>query len=222
MNKIIPFTKDINFNEKIGEIVSIALDDFLKLETNTSINGELVIYGCQKKDDLEKNFKYSIPVDITIDPKYDTSACNIKIDDFYYEIINDEILRVNIDLMIDNLCYIKEEKTNLRLTEEIFDDILEESKIIDNSKNIKIENEQEKKIVKEEKIKENSKIENLFKEVNEDVTEYSIYRVYTVLENETLEYILDKYKVTKEDLMYYNDLEKIKPGMKLIIPSIDE
>ena len=33
---------------------------------------------------------------------------------------------------------------------------------------------------------------------------------------------MDKYQVTKEELMLYNDLEKMQVGTKLIIPSIDE
>ena len=62
---------------------------------------------------------------------------------------------------------------------------------------------------------------DLFKE-NVDEKEYSIYRVYLVAPDDTLDKILIKYKVTKEELSHYNDLENIKPGIKLIIPSVDE
>ena len=216
MNKIISFNKDINFNKTIGEIVSIALDDTLKLIDSHTISGDLIVYGCNKVSDDEKSFKYPLPVEIAIDSKYDTSKCTISIDNFYYEIVNEEILKVNIDLLIDNLYY---QEIKAKPEELIIDDnrdlnldfSLEKAK-----DNIGVDFSLEKKKV------EDSPIEDLFKEIKTDEKEYSIYRVYTVLENETLEYIMDKYKVTKDDLVYYNDLENIHPGVKLIIPSIDE
>ena len=33
---------------------------------------------------------------------------------------------------------------------------------------------------------------------------------------------MDKYKVSRDDLVPFNDLENLHPGMKLIIPSTDE
>ena len=36
-----------------------------------------------------------------------------------------------------------------------------------------------------------------------------------------VEKILTKYNVTKEDVALYNNIEEIKPGTKLIIPSIN-
>ncbi len=63
----------------------------------------------------------------------------------------------------------------------------------------------------------------MFKEKNtNEEKEYSIYRVYVVDENDTLDSILNKYKVSKDDLEEFNDLSDLKPGLKLIIPSIDE
>ena len=96
MNKIIPFNKDITFNESIGDITSIALDDTLKFMDNYTIKGELIVRGCHKYLDIESDFSYHIPVEIAVDSKYDTSKANISVDDFYYEIINDNILRVKI------------------------------------------------------------------------------------------------------------------------------
>ena len=57
---------------------------------------------------------------------------------------------------------------------------------------------------------------------NEENKEYCIYRVYVMNENDTLEYVLNKYQVTREDLLPFNDLDKLQIGTKLIIPSIDE
>ena len=55
-----------------------------------------------------------------------------------------------------------------------------------------------------------------------DEKEYSIYRVYTVKEDDTLDLIYDKFNTNKETLMDYNDLDNISVGSKIIIPSQDE
>ena len=47
---------------------------------------------------------------------------------------------------------------------------------------------------------------------------YSTYSVYIVRKEETLESILSKFKITKEELESYNDLKDIGIGSKLIIP----
>ena len=52
--------------------------------------------------------------------------------------------------------------------------------------------------------------------------EYSIYRVYTVKEDDTIDIICDKFATNKEVLADYNDLNSISVGSKVIIPSQDE
>ena len=175
-------------------------------------------------DDIEEDFSYKIPVLISVDEKYETEKASIGIDDFYYEIINDNILKVKIDLILDDLYY-KEERSNLDL-EVNEQDNLEVS--LDTEKidiNFDKENVQENNlyinISDNEKNMEGSKITDLFKESDTD-KEYSIYRVYTISEGDTLDTILDKYKITKDNLEQYNDLTKLDIGTKLIIPSSDE
>ena len=214
MNKIIPFNKDITFNENIGEITSIALDDTLKFVDSNTIKGDLIVRGCRKLGDLEEEFSYPLPALITVDDKYDTEKASINIDDFYYEIINENILHVKIDLILDDLYY-KEEPIETRNI----------SIDLNNNEIDDLEKEPEKIELKEEveEVKENKDVLDLFKEDNTSTEkEYSIYRVYLVSEDDTLDGILNKYKVTKEDLEEFNDLSNLKPGLKLIIPSTDE
>ena len=214
MNKIIPFNKDITFDDKIGEIESIALDDVLKFEDKDTIKGELIIRGCNKYQDMEKNFSYPLPVLITIDSKYDTTKATIGVDDFYYEIINENILRVKIDLILDDLYY-EEEKRELNIAKE--DDLIKEDLNFDNDDfktDISIEKDSDNDLEKDI-------VDDLFEDINEE-KEYCIYRVYVVNDNDTIESILNKYKIKREELEQYNDLSNIKPGVKLIIPSIDE
>lgn len=212
MNKIIPFNKDIKFNERIGEIESIALDDTLKFLDNYTIKGELIVRGCHKNDNIEKDFSYPLPVEISVDDKYDTSKSSIVIDDFYYEIINDDLLRVKIDLMLDDLYY-KEEKKEKEVREVNYDkeeNLKQEEKINDI-----LEITPEEETIEEENI-------DLSKETSNNTKEYCVYRVYVFKDNDTLSNIIDKYKVTKEELEEINDLSKLKVGDKIIIPSIDE
>lgn len=223
MNKIIPFNKDITFNNSIGEITSIALDDTLKLIDEYSIKGDLIVRGCNKVLDMENEFSYSMPVDITIDSKYDTSKCSISIDDFYYEIINENVLKVKIDLILDDLFYsdepIKKEELVINSDDRI--DIDASLKKKDKEWDVDVSLEKDDVNIDFNFDNKKDKVEDLFKEINEE-KEYSIYRVYTVLENDSLESIMDKYKITRDDLADYNDLMVITPGMKLVIPSTDE
>ena len=269
MNKIIPFNKDITFNEKIGEIESIALDDTLKFIEPYTIKGELIVRGCNKYLDVENEFSYPLPVEIAVDSKYDTKKASINIDDFYYEIINDNILRVKIDLILDDLEYQKEEikEDSLRLDynvdikkdDDLFDasidllkkgedgfntsmDLLKKGDELFDAKldlekkgnipflaDASIKKESDQKLDanlslakgNKEETKDTDKIMDLFKE-NDEPKEYSIYRVYTMGENDTIDSILKKYGITKEDLENYNDLGSLKTGDKLIIPSTDE
>ena len=47
---------------------------------------------------------------------------------------------------------------------------------------------------------------------------YTTYYVYIVKEDDTVEKILTKYDITKEDFENYNDINNIKAGDKVIIP----
>lgn len=228
MNKIIPFNKEITFNDMIGEITSIALDDTLKLVDSHSIKGELIIRGCNKFRNVEDEFSYSLPVDITIDNKYDTSKCSINIDDFYYEIINENILKVKIDLILDDLFFqeesIKKEEIMVSEMDRIDINASLEKKDKDWDVDVELKNDNidiDFNFEKKEEIKTENNIEDLFKEVNNE-KEYSVYRVYTLTENDSIEYVVDKYKVSRDDLADYNDLSIVTKGTKLVIPSIDE
>lgn len=226
MNKIIPFTKVITLNEEFDEIKKIALDNLLKLDDPYTIKGDLVIYGSYLKEEEEVEFKNNIPVEIAIDSKYDTSKCVIDIEDFYYEIINNQNLRIKIELNLDDLYYkeVKEEVNELVLednrneVDSLEKDILKDLDLLQND--IVNEKNIEKKEVLENEHSFNEKMEKVLND--KEQPEYSLYRIYMVNDGDTLESILEKYKVTKDDLMPFNDLDNIKVGTKLIIPSLDE
>lgn len=209
MKQTIPFKKDITFKTKIKELTSISLDNDLTLKGEDLIVGNFYIKGSYKKeDDYEEEYSYKVPCEIAISDDYDTFDCKIDIDDFHYEIINDEVLRLNIVVLIDNLIKkeIKESK------EERCIDVIEEPKIDTLNESLdKREVDNAINIIKDEK-------ENIINLNNNE--KYSTYRVYIVTEEDTIESILNKYQIDKGELSNYNDLTNICTGSKLIIPSI--
>jgi len=223
MKQTIPFTKDITFKTKIGDLTSISLDNDLTLKGEDLIVGNFYIkgsYKLTKASSLVEEYSYKIPCEIAISDDYDTFDSTIDIDDFRYEIINDEILRVNIVVVIDNL--VKKEK-EVAIEKEI-EEVLEERCIEPEPIEEKLE---EIKVVSQEEIgRENINLMNIVEENKNNVIKldkneekYLTYSVYLVREEDTLELIMNKYKVTKEELSDYNDIENFSVGMKLVIPS---
>lgn len=345
MHEIVSFSKDIEFKNMINKITSISLEHTLMLDDNSNIKGDFIVSGKYKMtaaSQIENDFSYKIPVDIEIDDKYDLSNLVIDIDDFTYEVIDEEILRVNIDLLLDKL-EVKEkldfnEKTsnnldtdssknedrenkdelvvgddlfmerddkekleipadtkeddievidiNDDLTDTIDDiksceqleekvittsdnldtnrdelseddlntateissnfsdnidslskDLMNENikdKILDNNINF-VDNKDQKEEINivnnNSKEDSSSNIINLSNDSNNDSPSlfssfdssnetYSTYSVYILRDGDSVENIISKYKTTREKLEEYNDLNDLKIGTKVIIPSI--
>ena len=236
MKQIIPFVKDISLVPKIYEITSIALEHNLKMENSDSVVGSFTVSGKYRINDISINeevFEENIPFDITLDSKYDASKVTIDIDDFYYEIINDEFLRVHIDVLVDNLVYEKEkvekpaevkkeERQSIMPNKDERNDDLMNDNVITSNKNedTLIREESSKKEVSEEiKGDVTSKIETGLFDKEE---KYITYKVHIIRDNETIDEITTKYNVSKEELEKYNDLNNIVLGTKIIIPISNE
>ena len=246
MKQIIPFTKDITFKTKIGELTSISLDNDLTLKGEDLITGNFYIKGSYKMiktSELEEEYSYKIPCDIAISDEYETFDATIDIDDFNYEIINEEILRVKISVEIDNLTKKEVPEKELVLTRE---EPKEEIKPIKNEVNSLEERciepechtpSPEKKEVKVDIIAKNDTSSEerdidpleIIKETKPDIVAlnseeetYSTYSVYLVREEDTIESILERYKVSLLELSDYNDTSSVVAGTKLIIPSSND
>ena len=232
MKKIVPFTNDIKFNTKIYEISSISLEHNLKLKDKEFISGEFIVSGEYKMTDSSINtepFIYGLPFDISLDDKYDVDKMKIDIDDFHFEIINDEILRVNIDVLIEGVKLINFEEVKEDINEPREEKIEErEDRLIVNSNVTDLFKEESeiKEVIKEDKeeidIKENKldEVTSIFNNFKDQDDKYVTYHVHIVRENDNIESICSKYKVDKEDLLEYNDLKEIVLGDKIIIPYI--
>lgn len=199
MKKIVPFKKDIIFKTDIEEVTSISLEHTLEKKQSSLIGGNFIIngeYRITENSISTESFLYELPFEINLDEKYELKNITIDIDDFYYEIINNKVLSVRIEVLIDNL----EEKEIIE--EDIIIEPIEKERCID------LEDENITKLEEKMDLSEN--------------TEYKSYKVYIVREGDTIDTIMQKYGVSKSDLENYNDLSNININDKILIPSIYE
>jgi len=238
MKKIISFKKELTFKTKVCEITSISLEHIIKVKDDDLVSGEFLINGEYKMTEGSINkekYDFKLPFDIALNSNYDVDSLKLDIDNFYYEILNNEVLKVNIDLLIEasekeiipevikeipKEELITEEKRDEKMIKKEIENEIEdvENSIINMENNKKILENNIKELNKEENIINTNINTNIFDNINDNET-YRAYYVYIVKEDDNIDKILDKYKITKEDLENYNNIENIKPCDKLIIPS---
>lgn len=195
MKKIIPFKKEIPFQTNLYEVTSISLEHNLSKSGN-EVSGSFTISGDYRVTESSTDtisFKYDIPFLIDIDDIYDITEASVEVYDFYYEILDNKSLVVNIEVKLDNVKEILVPKEDIKevkeeIKEEVIDD-LERDEVLNILPNITLDN-------------------------------YVDYKVYIVRDGDTVENIILKYNITRELLEEYNDLTSIKLGDKLIIPYV--
>ena len=207
MNKIVPFKREINFENGIDEIRSISLEHHVLKKEAHHISGDFIINGEYKKNQSENPvpFDNEIPFDITLDTKYNAKGSTIDINDFYYEIKNKKTLSVDIEVIIDNI-----EEEIVRKPKEEKKEIKEQK---ENPQSLKQKKSQIEKEVKQEPV--NQKEKTIFSELETET--YKTYKVHMVTEKDTIPEIIQKYNINEEILKSYNEITDLKKGDKLII-----
>ena len=229
MKQIVPFKKDLLFKTKVSEITSISLEREIDTSEAGIITGVFHITGDYKMNEgsiNRDNFSFDLPFDITLDPRYDMSSVKADIEDFYYDIINNDTLKVNIDLFIEAE-YLEEEPVMEEqvveepVREEVTQEVREEREE-EKMDTIDIKKDDVKDVVSDE-VREDDNItaSDLFSNLDDTET-YTTYYVYIVKEEDTIDKILVKYGISKDELESYNDITNIKPGDKVIIPKTYE
>lgn len=203
MKQVIPFTKNIVFKTKIANITSISLDHEEKV-FDGEVSGDFIIYGDYKihGDTTEKElFKYRLPFTALYPENVNSESVKIDIDDFSYEQVEDDVLKVDISFVLTaDEC---EEKEDSRELPSYIEEELDEFIPLDNE-------------IKEE-FRED-KVDEVSEASFESVDEYIVYRIHIVSEGEDVESIIKKYDITMDDFKEYNNDLKVKVGDKLIIP----
>ena len=62
-------------------------------------------------------------------------------------------------------------------------------------------------------------VTSIFNNFSDKDDKYVTYNIHIYREDDDLNKIMTKYKISKEELSNYNDLEKITMGSKIIIPN---
>lgn len=236
MKQIVPFKKELPFKTKVSDITSISLERDIKVTDEGVVTGTFYITGDYKMNEGSINrekFSFDLPFDITLDPRYDISTVNTDIEDFYYDIKNEDTLKVNIDLFIE-ADYLPEPIEDKKEEEQEAEEVIEDNKdeelvdvieLNDRSTTIDKVDTDRTNVIDNNKIEEDSDSSSIEQDLfsNLDNTEtYTTYYVYIVKEEDTIDKIITKYSITKEDLEYYNDIADIKVGDKIIIPKTRE
>lgn len=236
MKQIVPFKKELPFKTKVSDITSISLERDIKVTDEGVVTGTFYITGDYKMNEGSINrekFSFDLPFDITLDPRYDISTVNTDIEDFYYDIKNEDTLKVNIDLFIE-ADYLPEPIEDKKEEEQEAEKVIEDNKdeelvdvieLNDRSTTIDKVDADRTNVIDNNKIEEDSDSSSIEQDLfsNLDNTEtYTTYYVYIVKEEDTIDKIITRYSITKEDLEYYNDIADIKVGDKIIIPKTRE
>lgn len=247
MKQVIPFYKEIVFEKQIANITSISLEHTEKV-IDSEVSGEFIIYGEYKthNDTTEKEtFRFKLPFTALIPDDVDLETINVDITDFKYEQIDSDVLRVDIDFLLEGK-EIERFKDNQMLEDEILEKLEEEEKIdyldeqIDNILNVE-ENDDERdfnldilsnndvnvtlnepeKVTDVVPLKEDDKVIQEQTQVKEEVKEeYITYHVHVVTNNDSVESIMKMYNANLDTLKEYNDIKELKVGDKVIIPFI--
>ncbi len=220
MKKLIPFKKEIIFKTNLSEITSISLEHTLQANDENIVSGEFIVSGEYKMVDTSVNvesFSFNIPFEVNIDEKYMVDNIIIDIYDFYYEIINNNVLSLNIEIIIDNL----KEKPLIENHEPSMEDRKEEKEEVIDEKKEEVINEDklmEKEDLKED-VSDNEVTQSLFDNFDPSSETYTTYKVYIVREGDTLDLLIQNYGISKEELIKYNSIDELSIGDRLIIPS---
>ena len=250
MKQIISFEKEIAFKTMIGEVTSISLEHTLSFQGPSTISGDMIVSGTYKMTEastLEEDFQYAIPVDIMLTKELEEDNRSITIHNFTYDIRNEDTLHLYIDVLVKGREVIELEEDNEEVIEpvreeqpkideeqkedttndnkELLTDIeVEESqKVIDNIINTDKKEEPVIKNDTQEEIKTttDTKVMNsIFSAFANTEETYTTYSVYLLRENDSIENIIENYGVTREELSYYNDLDNLNVGSKIIIPTV--
>lgn len=212
IKETIEFKKDCMLKTYVSSISDISITHDYKVLDDV-VEGYFDVTGSYKQtlSSVEnEEFFYTIPFTIALSSLIDKDSINISIHDFNYELEKDILhLKMTLDMEYEKVT-INEE------VNESIDNLLEEKELLS-----PVEFHDE--VMLDDKVsvlpKEEKLDDNINKVFSSTMSEsFSKYKVYIVREEDTLDSILFKYKVTLDDIKEYNDIDNIKVHEKIIIP----
>ena len=239
MNLIIPFTKDIKFNSSIAEITSISLEHDYTVNDG-EILGNFIVSGDYKSHELSVNkehFEYVLPFSVELTTRIDRNSVDFSIEDFTYEIKNNDTLEVRIEYSVNALEEKEETKEEVVEEEPLFERVEEDvtledmldtidEEVRDNTEEVKKEGTDKEdtmdtEVVEEREVGEEEK-NTIIDSINDADDAFVTYHIHIMKETDTIDSVCTKYNTTSNILSEYNDLSTVAIGDKLIIPDINE
>ena len=235
MNLIIPFTKDIKFNSNISEIVSISLEHDYTVNDG-EILGNFIVSGDYKSHELSVNkehFEYVLPFSVELTTRIDRDSVDFSIEDFTYEIKNNDTLEVRIEYSVNALEEkeeVKEEIEEGPLFERVEEDVTLEDMLDTINEDIRDDEEVEEtdkedtmetEVTEQRDVTEDDK-KTIIDSINDADDAFVTYHIHIMKETDTIDSVCTNYNTTSNILSEYNDLSTVAIGDKLIIPDINE
>lgn len=217
MNLIIPFTKDIKFTSSISEITSISLEHEYTVN-NDEILGNFILSGDYKTHELSVNkehFEHVLPFRVDISSRIDRESVDLAIQDFTYEIKDNDTLKVNIEYCVNALELKEENKQEENKQEELFERVEDDDTLEDMLDNMDEITDEDRNVTEDDK-------KTILESINEQDESFVTYHIHIMQENDTIDTICTKYNTTSNILNEYNDLSTVAIGDKLIIPDLNE
>ena len=180
-------------------------------EEALSITVELLIEGLEKvdiEDTLEEENK---DVEEVIETKEEVPVMEEETDIRSSEDKEESTDREEIEVLTteEDLPSFEEVKEDLPNLDEI--PVMKEEKEVEMESTLNGDNTSNKQVM-----------DSIFSAFANTEETYSTYSVYILREDDNLEEVMAKYKTNRETLAEYNDLENLKVGSKLIIPTVLE
>ena len=236
MNLIIPFTKDIKFNSNISEIVSISLEHDYTVNDG-EILGNFIVSGDYKSHEVSVNkehFEYVLPFSVELTTRIDRNSVDFSIEDFTYEIKNNDTLEVRIEYSVNALEEKKETKEEVVEEEPLFERVEEDVTLEDmldkinedirddeEAEETDKEDTMETEVIEQRDVTEDDK-KTIIDSINDADDAFVTYHIHIMKETDTIDTVCTKYNTTSNILSEYNDLSTVAIGDKLIIPDINE
>ena len=236
MNLIIPFTKDIKFNSSIAEITSISLEHDYTVNDGV-ILGNFIVSGDYKSHELSVNkehFEYVLPFSVELTTRIDRNSVDFSIEDFTYEIKNNDTLEVRIEYSVNALEekeepqeeVVEEEPLFERVEEDVtledmLDKINEDIRDDEEAEETDKEDTMETEVIEQRDVTEDDK-KTIIDSINDADDAFVTYHIHIMKETDTIDSVCTKYNTTSNILSEYNDLSTVAIGDKLIIPDINE
>lgn len=223
MREIIKNNYEVKFKSNISQIHSISLEEEHTLVDN-NLKGNFILSGDYKAMGLSlslTDYKYEIPYTYTVSDKIIEDTLNVEIEDFSYDIDRDT-LNIAIEYSVK---YDENHEEEIKELDRIFDEVIDLREEVKETVPEVVEELTEERVLKPIELLKPDLIEE-----NDDISEdnieikdeYITYHICIVNESDTLDSILDRYKISIDVLKEYNDFDELKIGMKLIIPYQNE